>query len=58
MKRKAYIFVFVHVIRSFPPSDNFLINYNFHRLPMARQKHLAMGLPLEVPLGRKKKMIE
>jgi hypothetical protein len=58
MKRKASIFVVVHAIRSLSPGDELLINYNFRRPPTACQKYLALDLPLDIPLGRKKKMIE
>jgi hypothetical protein len=58
MKRKASIFVFVHAIHSFSLGDDFIINYNFRRTPTTHKKCLEMGLPLYVPLGRKKKMIE
>jgi hypothetical protein len=58
MKRKASRFVVVHAIHSLSPGDELLINYNFRRPPTARQKCLALGLPLDVPLGHKKKMIE
>ena len=55
MKRKASIFVVVHAIRSLSHGDDLLINYNFHRPPTAHQRHLALGLPLDIPLGRKTK---
>ena len=58
MKRKASRFVVVHTICSLSPSDELLINYNFCRLPTTRQKCLALGLPLDVPLGHKKKNID
>ena len=55
MKRKASIFVVVHAICSLSPGEELLINYNFCRLPSARQRCLALGLPLDVPLERKTK---
>jgi hypothetical protein len=58
MKRKASRFVVVHPIRSLSPGDKLLINYNFRKPPTARQKCLALGLTLDIPLGRKKKKIE
>jgi hypothetical protein len=48
----------VHAICSLSPGDELLINYNFHRPPIDFQKRLALGLPLDVSMGRKKKMIE
>jgi hypothetical protein len=58
MKKKASKFVVVHAIHSLSPGDELLINYNFHRPPTSHKKCLVLGLPLDVPLGRKKKMIE
>jgi prepilin-type processing-associated H-X9-DG protein len=58
MKKKEYRFVVVHVVHSLSPGDELLINYNFCRPPIARQKCLALGLPLAAPLGHKKKNIE
>jgi hypothetical protein len=58
MKIKASIFVFVHEICSLSPHYEFLTNYKFRRPPTACQKQLKLGLPLDVPLGRKKNMIE
>ena len=58
MKKKASTFFVVHVVRSLSPSDELLINYNFHKPPNTHQKPLALGLPLDVPLGHKKKNIE
>ena len=55
MKRKASRFVVVHAIHNLSPGDKLLINYNFHRPPTAHQICLALGLPLDVPLGRKTK---
>jgi hypothetical protein len=56
MKRKASNFVFLHAIHSLSSSDELLIYYNFRRPPTACKKHLALGLPLDVPLGNKKMM--
>jgi hypothetical protein len=59
MKMKASKFVVVHAIHSLSPGvDEWLIKYNFHRPPTAHQKHLALGLPLDVPLRCKKNIIE
>jgi hypothetical protein len=58
MKRKASRFVVVHAICSLSPGDELLINYNFHRPPTTHQRWLALGLPLDIPLGCKKKIIE
>jgi hypothetical protein len=58
MNKKALKFVVVHAIHSLSLVDDLLINFNFHRPPTAHQKHLALGLPLNIPLGRKKKMME
>jgi hypothetical protein len=58
MKRKASIFVVVHVICSLSHGDELLINYNFCRPPTTCQKRLALGIPLNTPLEHKKKMIE
>jgi hypothetical protein len=58
MKRKEFRFVVVHEIYSLSLDNEFLINHNFHRPPTTHQKHLALVLPLDVPLGRKKKVIE
>ena len=58
MKNKASIFVVVHPIHSLSLSDELLIHYNFPRPPTACQKCIALGLPLDVPLGHKKKNIE
>ena len=58
MKKKECRFVVVHAVHSLSPGDKLLINYNFRRPPNAHQKHLALGLPLDVPLKHKKKNIE
>jgi hypothetical protein len=58
MKRKASIFLVVHAICSLSLGDKLLIKYNFRRPPTTHQKCFAFGLPLDVPLGHKKKMIE
>jgi len=58
MKKNASRFVVVYATRSLSPGDELLINYNFPRPPIVRQKCLALGLPLYVPLGRKKNIIE
>ena len=55
MKMKASRFVVVHVIHSLFPCDKVLINYNFRRPTTTRQRRLALGLPLDVPLGHKTK---
>ena len=55
MKRKASRYVVVDAIRSLSPSDELLINYKFHRQPVARQRCITFGLHLDVPLGRKTK---
>lgn len=57
MKKKASRFVVVHEIHSFSPSDELLLNYNFYRPPTTHQRCLALGLPLNVPLVRKNKII-
>ena len=53
IKRKASIVV-VHTMHSLFPSDEWLINYNFRRPPISYEKHIALGLLLDVPLGRNK----
>jgi hypothetical protein len=53
MKRKASIFFVVHAIHSLSLGEELLINYNFHRPPITHQKHLVLGLPLDLPLGCK-----
>ena len=58
MKRKASRFVVVHAIHSLSLGDELLINYNFHRTLTARQRCLALGLPLDVSLGHKTKKID
>jgi hypothetical protein len=58
MKRKSSKFVVVYAIHILSPGDKLLINYNFHRPPNAHKKHLALGLPLDIPLGCKNMMIE
>ena len=58
MKKKTSRFVVVHVVHSLSLDDELLINYNFRRQPTACQKCLALGLPLGVHLGHKKKNIE
>ena len=58
MKKKASIFVVVYAVRSLSPSDELLINYNFHIPPTTHYKCLALGLPLDVPLVYNKKNIE
>jgi len=58
MKRRASIFFIVHEICSVSLDDKFLIKYKFHRPPTAPQKSLALGLPLDFPLGHKKNIIE
>jgi hypothetical protein len=58
MKRKASRFVVVHAIHSLSPGDELLINYNFCRPPTTHQRQLALGLPLDIPLGHKKNIIE
>ena len=58
MKRNTSGFVVVHAIHCSSLGDELLINYNFCRLPTIHEKFLALCLPLEVPLGHKRKMIE
>jgi hypothetical protein len=58
MEMNAYKFVVVHAIRSLSHGHELLKNYKFHRPPTACQKCLALGLPLDVLLGYRKKMIE
>ena len=58
MKNKASRFVVVHEVCSLSLGDKLLIRYNFHRPPTTHQKCLALGLPLDIPLGHKKKNIE
>ena len=57
MKRKVSRFVFIHAIRSLSPSDELLINCNFRRPLTAHQRHHALGLPLDIPLGHETKNI-
>jgi hypothetical protein len=58
MKRKASKFVFVHAIHNLSPGDELLTKYNFRRPLITCQKCLALDLPLDIPLGHKKNMIE
>ena len=58
MKNKASIFVVVHAIRSLSLGDELLINYKFRRPTNTHQIRIALGLPLDIPLGRKKKFID
>jgi len=51
MKNKASRFFVVHAINSLSIGDELLMNYNFCRPPNARKKQLALGLPLDAPLG-------
>jgi len=55
IKSKATIFFGVHAICSLFHGDEFLINYNFHRPTTTCQNRLGLGLPLDIPLGHKKK---
>jgi len=57
MKRKASIFFVAHAIHSLSRSDDLLIKYNFRRPPTTRERHLALGLPLNIPLGCKTKKV-
>ena len=57
MKRNASNFFTVHAIHNLSHGDEFLIDYNFHRSPTTSQMQLTIRLPLEAPLGRKKKII-
>ena len=57
MKRKASKFVVVHAIHSLSPGDESLINYKFRMPSITSQRHFALGLPLDVPLGSNKKSI-
>jgi hypothetical protein len=58
MKRKESRFVVMHEICILSLGDDFFKNYNLCIPPSTHQKRLALGLPLGVPLGCKKKMIE
>ena len=58
MKRKESKFVIVHVICSLSHGDELLINYNLCRQLTACQRRLALGLPLDVPLGCNKNIID
>jgi hypothetical protein len=58
MKRNATIFVVMHAISSLSLGYELLINYNFRRTPTTGKKHLALGLPLDYPSGRKKNIID
>jgi hypothetical protein len=58
MKRNASRFIVVQEIHSMSPGHKLLINYNSCKPPIARKKCLALGLPLNMPLGHKKKIIE
>ena len=58
MKRKVSRFVVVHAIHTLSSNDELLINYKFHRPPITHQIFLALGLPLDVPLGHKTKNID
>ena len=44
----------MYAIHNLSPSDEWLINYNFRRPPISYEKHIALGLLLDVPLGRNK----
>ena len=58
MKRKASIFGVVQVICSLSLIGDLLINYNFCIPQTVHQRHLALVLPLDIPLGvRQKKLI-
>ena len=57
MKSKASRFFVVHAIGCLYPSDKLLIEHEFHRPPTSHERHLALGLPLDTPLGRKKKKL-
>ena len=58
MKNSTSRFVVVHAVHSMSPSDELFINYNFCRQANAQQKRLALGLPLDIPLGCKKNIIK
>ena len=55
MKRKASKFVVVHAIHSLSPGEDLLINYKFRIPSTTSQRHFALGLPLDIPLGSNKK---
>lgn len=57
MKKKASIFVGVHVVHSLSPGDELLINYNFHRPLTGCKKLLALGLPLDIPWSVRKRTL-
>ena len=58
MKKKASKFIVEHAVHRLCLGDELLINYNFRRPSNSHKKCIALGLPLNVRLGCKKKSIE